>query len=286
MPFLVCLYVHNIPMGLPSARSNLARLARAAAGGVISLGAAATALGVRPSVAVVRLRPLIKHGWVERLRRGLYLIRPLAVAPDQPAVPEDPWVLAREVFTPCYIGGWTATEHWGLTEQLFQSTFVVTSAAVRSTEANIGGHRFRLFRIPRTRASDGVLTVWRGAERVGVSGLERTVIDALRNPEIVGGGRHLVQIMRAYGDDKAHDFGRLVAVARAVASGAAWKRLGFLAEQLWPDGAAVAQTARRRVTHGYVRLDPGTKHRGKLVKRWGLWINIAAAELSSQSDTA
>jgi predicted transcriptional regulator of viral defense system len=269
-----------------NSRVNIATLARAAKGGVITLPAATRALGVSRPQAVLQFRRLVRQGWLQRLRRGLYLVRPLNSAPDQTAIPEDPWVLAREVFSPCYIGGWSAAEHWELTEQLFRSTLVVTATLARTTEVRIGGHDFRVFRIPRGRLDAGVVKVWRGPERVGISGLERTIVDGLRNPEIVGGGRHLVQILRAYGEDKRHDFARLLDVAREAASGAAWKRLGFIAEHVWPNEATVVAAARRHMTTGYARLDPGVRQRGKLAKRWRLWINIAPSELASHPNAS
>jgi predicted transcriptional regulator of viral defense system len=89
-------------------RRVLAALAREAKGGVIAVDAAARAMRLPPAKATVRLARLAKRGWLERLRRGLYLIRPIGAAPDQGAIPEDAWVLAQEVFSPCYVGGWSA----------------------------------------------------------------------------------------------------------------------------------------------------------------------------------
>ncbi len=264
----------------------VAALARAAKGGVISLPAAAKAMGVPRARAALQLRRLVRQGWLQRLRRGLYLVKPLNAALGQAAIPEDPWVLAREVFSPCYIGGWSAAEHWDLTEQLFRSTLVVTAAPARTTQPRIGGHDFRVFRIPPARLGAGVVKVWRGPERVDISGLERTIVDALRNPEIVGGGRHLVQILTAYGEHERHDFARLLAVAREVASGAAWKRLGFVAEYIWPGDTTIVDAARRHMTTGYVRLDPGVRLHGKLAKRWRLWINVSTSELTSQRNAS
>lgn len=267
-------------------RTIVSTLARTARGGIISLPAAAKAMGLPRPKAALQLRRIIRQGWLQRVRRGLYLVRPLNAASDQAAIPEDPWVLAREIFSPCYIGGWSAAEHWGLTEQLFRSTMVVTAALARTTEVRIGGHDFRVFRLPRARLGAGVVKVWRGAERLDVSGLERTILDGLRNPELVGGGRHLIEILRAYGEHERRDFARLLDVARPVASGAAWKRLGFLAEHLWPNETALTKDAKRHLTAGYSRLDPGVARRGKLVKRWRLWINIAASELAPHSDAS
>jgi len=103
---------------------------------------------------------------------------------------------------------------------------------------------------------------------------ERTIVDSLRRPELMGGVRHLTDVMREYAHHPEHNYGKLTAVARDFASGAGWKRLGYLAEQLWPEQDALIAEARSRVTAGYVRLDPAVKARGSLVRRWGIQVNV------------
>ncbi|MCI0723044.1 MAG: hypothetical protein L0338_29395 [Acidobacteria bacterium] len=259
---------------LSPSRVSIARIARASCGGLIGVDAAAKTLSIPRRAAAVKLAALARRGWVTRVRRGLYMVLPLETEPDRPTAPNDPWVLAREAFSPCYIGGWSAAEHWGLTEQLFRSTLVLTAAHVRSRSLRLLNHEFRLFRVPRSRIT-GVTLVWRGAERVSVSGRERTIVDGLRSPEICGGMRHLADIMREYGASKDCDFRRLAAVAKEAANGAAWKRLGYLAELLWPKEKALLDEARTRLTAGTVRLDPAVRRRGKLVRRWRVWTNVA-----------
>ncbi|MBP8273706.1 MAG: hypothetical protein KAY59_04710, partial [Acidobacteria bacterium] len=200
-------------MSAPSDRALIATLSRAAKGGLLSLPAAAKALKLPTAATSTQLARLTRRGWLNRARRGLYLVLPLEATPGHAATTDDPWLLAHQLFAPCYIGGWSAAEHWGLTEQLFRSTLVVTAANVRATNVGNLGHEFRLFRVPRSRLTDGVVMEWRGKERVAVSGLERTLVDCLRNPELCGGARHLAQVMQAYGESPKHDFAKLVAVA-------------------------------------------------------------------------
>jgi predicted transcriptional regulator of viral defense system len=254
-------------------RLELAKLARAARGSLLDVTAAAEALKVPRRAAAVRLAALTKRNWLRRVRRGLYLVLPLEAEPGRPAVAEDPWIVAREAFSPCYIGGWSAAEHWGLTEQLFRSTLVVTAAAVRSRTVELLGHEFQLFRVPKDRLR-GTVLVWRGAERVAASSPERTIVDGLRHPALLGGARHLADVMREYGTMREHDFAALASVAREAGAGVVWKRFGYLAEVLWPEEHALRDEARRRITAGNVRLDPSVRGRGRLVRRWRLWINV------------
>ena len=106
------------PNGPPGARYPV--FARASAGGLVSVAAAAEALHLSSREAAVRLARLERAGWLARVRRGLYVVRPLESARTAIPTVEDPWVLARELFSRCYIAGWTAAEHWGLTEQIFR----------------------------------------------------------------------------------------------------------------------------------------------------------------------
>ena len=253
-------------------KAIVAKLARAARGGLISTAEAISALQKPPHIVASKLSSLAKRGWLQRARRGLYLVLPLEAGPGKAAVAEDPWILAHVSFSPCYIGGWSAAEHWGLTEQLFRSTLVVTAAHIRSRAVRILGHDFRLFRVPIERIDDTAL-VWRGSEQVPVSTRERTIADCLADPELSGGIRHLADILAAYGADEK-DLNKLLQTVRELRNGAALKRLGYLIELLWPEKEAVIDTIQKTLTEGYVRLDPAVKTKGKLLRRWRLWINV------------
>lgn len=265
-----------------TARITISQLSRAAKAGIVTVPEAAKALSLARRDAAPKLATLARKGWLTRIRRGLYLILPLEAEPGRTQAVEDPWVLAHEAFSPCYIGGWSAAEHWGLTEQIFRSTLVVTSAHVRSRSVTLLGHEFRLFRVPRSRLI-GVTEIWRGSERVAASSRERMIVDCLRHPELCGGVRHLVDIMRNYASHADRDFGLLAKVAREASNGAGWKRLGHLSEHLWPQQRALINEAHKRLTSGTVKLDPDVARRGKRLRRWGLWINVAVPAPSDET---
>ena len=258
---------------LHSDRAVIAKLARAAQGGLIRVPSAAEALGLNGRAAAMKLAALTRRGWLVWARRGLYLVLPLEVEPGRPMVAEDPWLLACEAFSPCYLGGWSAAEHWELTEQLFRPTLVVTAAHVRTRSVRLLDHEFRLFHVHPSRIT-GATLVWRGSKRVPVSGRERTIVDCLRHPELCGGIRHLVHIMREYGGSRERDLQKLAQVAREAGNGAVWKRLGYLAELLWPEEKALRDEATKHLTTGNVSLDPPVRRHGPLLRRWRLWINV------------
>lgn len=260
-----------------SARDELRAISRAARQRILTVQVAAKTWGVPTRTAATRLASLANRGWIARIRRGIYYILPVESGPD--AVAEDPWVLADALFAPCYIGGWSAAEHWGLTEQVFRSTFVFTAANIRRREQVALGTTFHLARVPRARV-ENVSSLWRGGVRVRVASPERMLVDAFVDPSRVGGVRHLIEIFSAYRESPRASDERLTAELHATGNGAAHKRAGLLTEHFWPTASSLAQQAAAGRTTGCVRLDPAVSRRGRMSRRWGLWVNVA---LSGQS---
>lgn len=255
-------------------REILSKLSRHVVGGIVTIEDAASLLGVSSRLASLRLTALARLGWLTRLYRGTYYILPLESGPSETAVAADPWVLALRLFSPCYVGGWSAAEYWGLTEQLFRSTFVVTGASIRKRSIRILGSEFRLVRV-RPEQLAGIPGVWRGAVRVPTSDPQRTIADSLVDPTWVGGVRHLVDItLTAVADGKA-TFPEILTHLESTGRASGIKRLGFLVESLFPAETDLISRAHARRSSGIIRLDPSVQGKGRLSKRWGLWLNVS-----------
>ena len=142
-------------------RAHIDRLHQSVAG-PFTAAEAARVLGTDLARTRRLLSWLENRGWLARVRRGLYTTVPLgARRPSEWR--EDPWVVASKVFDPSYIGGWSACEHWGLTDQIFRGVVVYTSKPVRSSEREIQGTKF-VIRHAGARRFFGLRPVWR--ERV------------------------------------------------------------------------------------------------------------------------
>src|SRR3990172_7997678 len=104
--------------------------------GTVSVGDAADILKISPTDAAKMLSRWAKKGWLSRVRRGLYVRVPLeSRTSDIPL--EDPWIIADRLFSPCYIGGWSAAEYWDFTEQIFRTIVVMTIRKPRDRSPNI-----------------------------------------------------------------------------------------------------------------------------------------------------
>jgi predicted transcriptional regulator of viral defense system len=135
------------------------------------------------------------------------------------------------------------------------------------------GTEFHLVRAKRSRV-ENVRPIWRGRERIAVSDRERTIADALALPSWVGGIRHLAEILRSYRFAREWNPNRLLERVGEVDSGAAFKRLGYLVETVLSGEPVLVDAALARRSAGVVKLDPAVAGRGRLTKRWGLWLNV------------
>lgn len=249
-------------------REKLGRVLRKARG-TISVEQAAASLGLSTKEAAKKLSQWAQQGWLSRVRRGLYVPVPLESKSTDVAL-EDPWIIAERLFSPCYIGGWSAAEHWDLTEQIFRSIMVMTTKKPRDRRPVIKSTAFVLRSISPD-ALFGTKPVWRGPVKVNVSDPTRTVLDMLSDPSLGGGLRPTSDVFRAYLKSTSKDLQLLVSFAERLGSGAVYKRLGFLLERFVPDEKAVIEMCRARISAGNTKLDPSLPAE-RLVTRWRLWV--------------
>lgn len=243
--------------------------------GTISVREAAEILKVLQPEAAKMLSRWTKKGWLSRVSRGLYIQVPLeSRTADIPL--EDPWVIADRLFSPCYIGGWTAAEYWGLTEQIFRTVVVMTTRQVRDRAPVIKGTSF-LVRTVSEEALFGTKPVWRGQIKVSVSDPERTILDMLDVPKLAGGIRPTADIFSAYLKLEKMNLELLITYAKRLENGAVFKRLGFLLERLAPEQKGFIKECRAMLTKGNAKLDPALKAE-QLITRWRLWIPASWAK--------
>lgn len=252
---------------IPKGRAQLSQVLQSA-GEVISVDAVTGALQIDRRKATKLLARWEMQGWVRRLRRGLYTPVPIA-SMGQTQVLDDPWVTVPSLFGPAYIGGWTAAEHWDLTEQIFRSVCVMTTKPVRGKEKTVQGVDFTLKHISR-KAMFGTKPLWRGKIKVEISSPAKTIIDMIDDPAIGGGIRHVSDCLDQYFNKKDGTPDELITAATRLDNGAVFKRLGFLAERRGGQEKLVAK-CEERLTAGNAKLDPAIPC-PRLLKRWRLWI--------------
>ncbi len=237
--------------------------------GPVTIDLVEEVLEVSRSTASWLLSNWTRKGWLVRLKRGIYAPVPMgSLTADIPL--EDPWAAVPSLFGPCYIGGWIAAEHWGLTEQLFRTVIVISGKAVRDRKPVVQGTPFWIKTV-RPETLFGTKSLWRGSVRVDISTPSRTIVDLLDDPALGGGIRSTSDMLAAYLRSDAADLKELVALADRLGNRTVFKRLGFMLEQLVPKETEALAACRERMSTGDSRLDPSLPAE-VLVSRWRLWM--------------
>lgn len=212
------------------------------------------------------------RGWLSRVRRGFYITVPLgARSPSERR--EDPWIVAAALFEPAYIGGWSACEHWGFTEQIFLEIVVFTARRVRTRKQRVQDTNFILKVVPAERLF-GTVDVWRQQTKIRVSDPSRTIADILSEPAIGGGIRHVAQVVKEYFSGEYRNDSKLINYISRLKNRTICKRLGYLVEKFRVDAPKILRYCEANISSGYSKLDPTVEVKGKLSRRWNLDINV------------
>ncbi len=252
---------------IPEGRRKLAQVVRGASD-VIHIADAERCLDITRIAAAKLLSRWSRQGWLRRVGPGVYVPVSLDSLVSENVI-DDHWILVPALYDPSYIGGRTAAEHWGLTDQIFRDIVVLTGCPVRVRTEERAGAIFTLRHV-QPKMIWGTKSVWRGSSRIAVSDVHRTIIDMLDDPTLGGGIQHVHDCLRSYFSRHDRNDGRLLAYADRMGNGAVFKRLGFLAER-GHEGDSLGGACRERLTQGNAKLDPALPCR-RLISRWRLFV--------------
>ncbi len=223
---------------------------------------------------------LVRAGWLEILKRGVYLVRSPLLAEEV-----HPFAIATALVHPSAISHWSALAHHGFTTQLPRMVQVSTPVKVVTPEMRQGqAHR------PRGRA------VWKAGEvevefihmaperfwghqsiwvnrwqQVAVTDAERTALDVMARSDLFGGMQSALEILEGA---LAHlRIERLIEYALRYGEGAVVKRLGWALERMGvaPQQLEPLQTLPVK-TH--YRLDPQKPPVRRYDRRWRIIENL------------
>ena len=218
------------------------------------------------------LSRLARKGWLQRLKRGIYVVVPLGSGTATPAI-GSAWQIATELFFPCFISGWSSAEYWGLTDQIFNSISLVSMKAQRTKDQTYGGVRFRIRSLSLVKGF-GTKKIWMNGKQVLIADPHRTIIDILDAPDFGGGGRHVLDVVKAYWKGSDQDPQKLLEYAEKLGRGTVFKRLGLTAETFGKPSKEWLTACREGCSRGVSLLDPSSPEGGPIVTRWGLRVNI------------
>jgi predicted transcriptional regulator of viral defense system len=234
--------------------------------GLVTTDDAQTLFNLSREQARFLLWRLTKDGWLRQLQQGLYRVIPLD-SPEGALTDENPWMIANALFSPCYIGGWTAANFWGLTDQLFLKTWVMTKRPVHKKLKSVSQHDYILKQI-KEESFFGTKTEWVEGNKILISDPHKTVLDFLSFPNDYTAAS-MIDIVQVYLESELKDSEILIAYAEKLANRAALKRLGFILTHLSSNEVALIDLCHQRMSKGYSSLStqvPCTR----IIRHWNL----------------
>ena len=250
---------------------------------IVTLSEIERRAGVSPGFARKLAHGLVRRGWLQRVRRGTYLLNPGHHGPD--ALPDtDPLRVGSRLVEPYYFGYATAAELEGLFPQASRIYYIVT------TQRFSGGAqlpvRFRVVRVAVSHFFGTRSTVRRG-EKLVVSDLERTVLDCLRRPAYAGGMAGVTQIF-AHAKPRL-DWQRLGSYLDRLGSRSLALRVGFLAEHVRRSVRPPKTWVHERLAEPeepFVPLAPASVYgrNGPHDSRWHVIRNLSDSQLFAEGE--
>ena len=241
-------------------------------------------VGIRQGYIRQVLSQLAMAGWVQRLRRGLYVWS--GTLPGGAHI--HPFVVATRLVQPSAISHWSALNHHGLTEQVPQAVTASTPKKVVTPSMRgsakparqgrhfweIGGVRYEYVTVKQDYFF-GIEEIWIDQTfKVPITDPERTVLDLFAQPRLFGGLGEALAVLQEHAADINVD--RLVSYAVRYGKGSVAKRLGWSLERVGIGGDVLVPLLEMPTT-GYRVLDPTRPHRGPCDHRWSIQDNLSRA---------
>ena len=250
---------------LTKGRQRLAHVLRGSPG-LVTVDAAAESLGLDRAEAARILSRWHNQGLIRRLKHGLYA--PVdSRAMELESVLPHPWLMVPYLFRDAYVGGWSAAEHWDLTEQIFKDVCVFSTTPERRKEIVVEKQKY-VVTVCGRNWSFGTKKFWVGSTSIPISDVHKTVLDMAAFPKSGGGSYHVLDCIRAYRNSDEFRPDILTMYTDRVDTGAVYKRLGYFAD-LAGFPAEFVEHCRLNISEGISELMPGQTP-GRIVSRWNL----------------
>ncbi|MBI4668684.1 MAG: hypothetical protein HY747_05795 [Elusimicrobia bacterium] len=219
---------------------------------------------------------LIKRKVVSSLKKGKYIIIPQE-AGSLGSYTGNWHVAARELSnSPAYyIAFYSAMKHWGMTTQPLIKIFVATPKrqfAPQKMKDKI------VFVFVDKKYVWGVTEEWATKmEKVRISDLEKTILDALAHPEYCGSVTEAAKGIWLVKDKI--NFVRLLKYVKKYDKNVVAKRLGYILEMLGIATEDVLAELKKSVRDRYDLFDPAAGGRGVAKNRWRLLDNLGREQI-------
>lgn len=223
--------------------------------------------GAKTRVIIHRLQ---KKGWLERIKRGTYLIIPLEGIDGWA---EHPFVVLPNLVKNYYVSYRSALAYYGFTEQI--PFYVFSATTERKNPLTFQGYAYRFARVDE-RKFFGFEKAKISGVKINIADKEKAVIDCIDKEKYAGS---IIETFKAIKDNtEQFDFAKMVNYAVKMKNQSLIRRLGYLLNLAGQDAKELEnKTGKFR----YIYLSNVLpKRKVNLNKKWKLILNIEEKELS------
>jgi len=222
------------------------------------------------------LSEMARRQVIKRLKSGKYLIIPQQMGSSAEYI-GDWFVAAREVVNSplYYIGFYSAMNFWGLLTQPLVRIYVATPK--RQIVPRELRDKLTLVFV-RKKSIWGIREEWvTQSQRVRISDLEKTILDALAHPEYCGG---ITEIAKAIWVAKNKiNYQKMLQYVVRYEKNVVAKRLGYLLDIFGIDRLELRELLRSYVKDRYDAFDPTLKAKRVEKNRWRLIDNVGKKKI-------
>ena len=249
---------------------------------MVTLAELRETLGASENYARLFAHRLVKKGWLERLRPGLFQLVP-ADRGRAGEVDTNPLAAGAVLVSPYFYSFGTACTHYGLTEQVFSEVYLACQEQRRPE--TIRDTRYVFVHVPESRFIGFEETTVLG-HAVQMATAERAVLDAIGRPRYAGGIGEVSRIVAWAGSRVPWD--ALLELARKYGSSALVQRLGYFVDLHQVDVPDDVRRALIELVRPQSKIQLGSRRKwgttGKLVRPWNVVENVPRDVLISKED--
>jgi predicted transcriptional regulator of viral defense system len=241
-------------------------------------------LGTSEANARLVAHRLVRKGWLERLRPGLYQLVP-AERGREGVADTNPLAAGAVLVSPYFFSFGTACTHHGLTEQVFSDVYLACQE--RRRPATVRDRRYVFVHVPKSRFF-GFEELKVLGQAVRMATTERAVLDALDRPRYAGGIGEVSRILARAAE--RFSWPALLDLARQWQSSALVQRLGYLCDLHRAALSDEMRAALLELIRPQSNVLLGSRRRwgttGKLARPWNVVANVPLEVLVSTQETA
>lgn len=230
------------------------------------------ALGASEGYARYIAHQLVRKGWLERLRPGLFQFIP-AERGREAVADTNPLLAGAVLVQPYFFSFGTACTHHGLTEQVFAEVYI--ACRVRRRPEVIRGTRYVFAHVSEQRFYGFDETSALGTS-VQMATTERALLDALDRPHYAGGLGEVSRMVRRAMPRLANE--RLLDMLSRWGESALVQRLGYLIDLHGIEVPAPTRTALAKLVHPGSKVLLGPRRKwgtsGTLASTWNIVENV------------